>query len=326
MNRAVLVCAVYWLLGATGWAAAPTRATPNRAPLRPNAYDPLPLTSVKPKGWLQRQLRIQAEGLSGHLGEFWPDLGANGGWLGGSGESWERGPCFLDGLVPLAYLLDDAKLIAKARRWVGWTLEHQRADGAIGPASNQDWWPNMVMLKALIQYQEATDDARVIPLMERYFVHQARSLDARPLKSWAVYRWADEVVSVLWLYNRTGEAKLLDLARSLHAQGHDWEGQFAHFAFTGKVTPPNLTLATHVVNNAMALKTAAVWWLITNDAADREALYRQFREMDRYHLLPNGIHSGDEHYAGQDPGNAAPYFQVREKPLGDYPFSPEGAP
>jgi hypothetical protein len=90
----------------------------NHAPLKDNTMAALPLGSIKPQGWLRRQLQIQADGLSGHLDEFWPDLGQNSGWLGGTGESWERGPYYLDGLVPLAYLLDDEKLIAKARKWV----------------------------------------------------------------------------------------------------------------------------------------------------------------------------------------------------------------
>src|ERR1700680_3345772 len=111
-------------------------AVPNRAPLQPNAFNPLPLTSVMPKGWLLEQLRIQADGLSGHLDEFWPDLGSNSGWLGGTGESWERGPYFLDGLVPLAYLLDDPGLKAKVQKYIDWTLTHQADDGRIGPRSN----------------------------------------------------------------------------------------------------------------------------------------------------------------------------------------------
>ena len=73
----------------------------------------------------------------------------------------------MDGLVPLAFLLGDPKLIAKANRWINWTLTHQRPDGSIGPAKNKDWWPNIVVLKALTQYQEATGDPRVIPLIER---------------------------------------------------------------------------------------------------------------------------------------------------------------
>src|SRR5579885_2183790 len=138
----------------------------NRPPLVPLAFATLPLGAMQPRGWLRRQLHLQADGLTGHLEEFWPDLGPNSGWLGGTGESWERGPYYLDGLVPLAYLLGDEKLITRARKWLDWTLDHQRADGWLGPAhdphdvrhSPYDVWPVTVMLKALTQFQEATGD------------------------------------------------------------------------------------------------------------------------------------------------------------------------
>ena len=114
-------------------AAKAAQVVPNRQPLRSEAFVPLPLGTVMPAGWLRRQLQIQAEGLTGHLDEFWADVGKNSGWLGGTGESWERGPYFLDGLVPLAYLLKDERLIAKARPWIEWTLTHQDPDGRMGP-------------------------------------------------------------------------------------------------------------------------------------------------------------------------------------------------
>ena len=110
----------------------PQAPVPNRAPLAPNVFYALPLGSVKPTGWMKQQLRIQADGLSGHLDEFWPDVGSNSAWLGGSGEGWERGPYYLDGLLPLAYLLDDPVLIQKARKFIDWTLEHQRPTAPSG--------------------------------------------------------------------------------------------------------------------------------------------------------------------------------------------------
>ena len=295
-----------------GASARAGQAVENRPPLAPGVFVQLPLTSVKPRGWLRDQLLIQAEGLSGHLDEFWSDLGPNSAWLGGSGEGWERGPYYADGLVPLAYLLGDAKLIAKAKKWVDWTLEHQRPDGAIGPEKNADWWPNMLMLKALTQYQEASGDPRVVPLMERYFAYQAKQLDQRPLKEWAIFRWHDEVLSVLWLYNRTGDESLLRLARKLHDKGHDWEAQFAAFPYTSRIEKAQATLSTHGVNNAMALKAAAVWYLITNRDGDREAAYRMLRELDAYHSLPNGIFSADEHYAGRNPSQGTELCAVVE--------------
>jgi len=320
-----LACLQFFISAQRIPAAERTAANPvvNRAPLPANPFYPLPLTSIKPRGWLLRQLQIQAAGLTGHLDEFWPDVGPNSGWLGGTGESWERGPYYLDGLVPLAYLLDDAKLKEKANRRIEWTLTHQRPDGSIGPEKNKDWWPNMVMLKALTQYQEATGDARVIPLMQRYFRYQAASLAARPLHEWAKYRWADEVVSVLWLYNRTGDASLLELAKTLHAQGHDWRGEFENFPFTAPTTQeqlglkgdnnPDVAMNAHGVNNAMALKTSGEWSLVSGDDSDRQAAARQLGELDQYHLLPNGMFSCDEHLAGHDPSHGTELCSVVEE-------------
>ncbi|MHB0875964.1 MAG: beta-L-arabinofuranosidase domain-containing protein [Anaerolineae bacterium] len=280
---------------------------PNRAPLAPQAFEPLPLGSVLPAGWLRNQLRIQADGLSGHIDEFWPDLGPNSGWLGGSGESWERGPYYLDGLVPLAYLLQDDRLIAKARRWLDWTLDGQQHDGWLGPVRSAlpqhrryDAWPVIVMLKALTQFHEATGDERVIPAMGRFFTFLARHLDAYPLHSWGQFRWADLLLSLTWLYNRTGDPSLVDLAWRLHEQGYDWTDHFSRFRFTGR-TNATFALDTHVVNNAMGVKTPGAWFQFSYDPADRQAVYDALANLDRYHGQVTGIFSGDEHLAGPDP-------------------------
>ena len=215
--------------------------------------------------------------------------------------------------MPLAYLTQDATLIAKVKKWMDWALDHQQPDGAIGPVKNLDWWPNYVMLKALMQYQEASGDARVIPLMEKYFAYQARHMDERPLKEWAIFRWHDEVLSVLWLYNRNGDRALLDLARKLHAQGHDWEAQFAEFPDARKRSrSTGANLSTHGVNNAMAMKAAAVWWLVTGEKGDRDSLYQMLDALDRYHGQPSGIFSADEHYAGRDPSQGTELCAVVE--------------
>ncbi len=222
--------------------SAPSAIIKNLAPLAPNAFYTLPLGAIRPSGWLREQLQIQANGLGGHLDETWADVGSNSGWLGGTGESWERGPYFLDGLIPLAYLLDDARLKAKAQKFVDWTLTNQASTGMIGPRSNDDWWPRMVMLKALVQYQEATGDPRVIPVLLRYSAYQLKALPGRPLRDWGRFRWQDNALVGIWLYNRTGDANVLELVRLLHKQGYDWQAQFSDFKYTQPITPEIIKL------------------------------------------------------------------------------------
>src|SRR5690349_19387763 len=81
-----------------------------RVPLAASQFYLFPNGSIEPAGWLKSQLQIQAAGLGGRLDEVWPDVGPNSGWLGGDGESWERGPYFVDGLLPLAWQLNDPAL------------------------------------------------------------------------------------------------------------------------------------------------------------------------------------------------------------------------
>jgi hypothetical protein len=289
----------------------------------PGVFELLPLGSIRPSGWLKNQLRIQADGLSGHLGETWADVGPNSGWLGGAGESWERGPYYMDGLLPLAYLLEDERLKATAQRFIDWTLEHQASNGMIGPATNNDWWPRIVMLKALVQYQELTGDARVIPLMDRYFRYQLAELPTRPLRDWGRFRWQDEVLSVLWLYRRSGEPYLLDLAQLLRTQGYDWIAEFENFPYTEPITREflklnnggglkDLALSTHGVNNAQAVKAGAVWSQVSGADADRHASMRMILELEKYHGLPNGMFSCDEHLAGRNPSQGSELCSVVE--------------
>jgi len=315
--------AFYGALAETPGSFLISNVFPNCAPLAKNVFYPFSLGAIRPKGWLLEQLRIQAQGLGGHLDEFWPDLSSDSGWLGGPGESWERGPYFLDGLVPLAHLLQDHTLLAKTNKWIDWTLKNQAATGMIGPSKNDDWWPRMVMLKVLTQHHEATGDPRVIPAMRRYFAYQLEELTDRPLRDWGKYRWQDELLSIVWLYNRTADSDLLQLAQLLRQQGYGWKSQFDSFQYTKRTSAkelglqegkplPEIAMQTHGVNNAMALKTSALWWLFSKDSSERGGVERQLTMLDLYHGMPTGMFSADEHYAGKNPSQGVELCAVVE--------------
>jgi len=289
-------------------------------------FEALPLGSILPADWLKNQLRIQADGFTGHLEEHWADVGPDNGWIGGTGESWERGPYYLDGLLPLAYLLQDEVLIAKANKWIEWSLQSQREDGFFGPAQivtvnndldkRHDWWHYMIVLKAMTQYAEATGDARVEPFMTRFFQFVLGKIDAIPLSGWAQARGAEMLLSILWLYKRTGDEFLLTLADKVAEQTTDWTDVFGDFPFWRKVE--EWDWQTHVVNVAMGIKTPGVRFEMTGDDNEREAVHRGIDSLMTYHGQAHGMFSGDEWLSGTHPSQGVELCAVVE-----YMFSME---
>jgi len=281
---------------------APKAAAPG---LRAPAFEPLQLGTIKPAGWLKDQLRIQAAGLSGHLDEFWPDI-KDSAWFGGKCDGWELVPYWLDGLVPLAYVLDDPTLKAKVKKSIDTILDRQHADGWLGPVGDSlkhkpyDVWPLFPLFKALTQYQEATGDPRVVPALLKACRKIDQVIAREPMYSWARFRAADFAVTLFWLYDRTKEPWLLELARKAFAQSHDWRAQFDDFKFTAK-TQGKFELDTHGVNTGVALKYGGVRYRLTGDAKDKDVIFRMLDLLDRYHGQATGIFTCDEHLAGRSP-------------------------
>ena len=61
-------------------------------------------------GWIKKQLICQSNSLFGNLDKIWKDI-KDSKWLGGKEEGWERFPYYLNGLISLAYALNDEELI-----------------------------------------------------------------------------------------------------------------------------------------------------------------------------------------------------------------------
>jgi hypothetical protein len=274
----------------------------NRPPLKQSSFVALPLGAVKPLGWLKNQLVLQANGLTGHLDEFWPDL-VDSAWKGGKGEGWERGPYYLDGLVPLAYILDDPRLIAKVKPFIEWTLSSQQPDGWFGPTKNKDRWPLAVALKVLTQYQEATNDPRVIPLLTKYFKYIKDTPPDWPDKDWRGVRAMENGLTAFWLYDRTGDPDILAAAESIRTHSFDWTAHYLNFPFKFPPLKHGIKQShqTHVVNNAMAIKHPGVWWVLTGEERYRKGAYEAIRVLDEYQGQVGGRFGGDEHLCGKDP-------------------------
>ncbi|MBP1634523.1 MAG: hypothetical protein H6Q10_1097, partial [Acidobacteria bacterium] len=271
------------------------------------AFRPLPLGSIRPAGWLLRQLRIQADGLSGHLDEFWPDV-AKSKWFGGDAEGWERAPYWLDGAIPLAWLLDDGPMKERIAGHVGHIVSSQRPDGWYSPypedavAKRYDMWAILLANKALVQYHEATGDQRVLDAVNRSLRAMQAGLDRTPLYDWGRFRWYEGLVPIFHLYEWTREPWLLDLARKLREQGVDFESLYKTEDITLPTPRRGLWKWTkHVVNTAMAAKAAALSWRLDRRPGDRVFARTMIDLLDRHHGQVTGMFTGDECLAGRNP-------------------------
>lgn len=318
-----------------------------------NPYTMLPLGDIKPEGWLKEQLIRQKNGMTGNLDAQYPKVvGANSAWLGGDGDTWERGPYWLDGLLPLAYLLDDKELKAKSQKWIEWLIANQREDGYIGPKvhitppvqesgvqkdAEEDWWPRMVMLKVCQQYYSATKDPRILKMMTNYFRYQLKQLPVNHLDKWSHWanrRGGDNLQSVIWLYEITGDAFLLELAEILYDQTWPFAKIFQNtyqkqegiehlFPFSQGILYPfdqkqidkmhiGQIQSFHCVNLAQGIKTPVIYYQLHKDPVYINCVKKAFLDLDAFHGQAQGMYGGDEPLHGNMPTTGIEFCSIVE--------------
>ncbi len=264
----------------------------NRSPLLPSPLVKLPIGSIRPGGWLKKMLELEREGMTGRLSEVSPWLDtAKSAWASPEGKGargWEELPYWLRGFGDLGYVLGDTALQKQARFWIEAVLRSQREDGWFGPRDlltslngKPDLWPNMLVLNILQSFYEYTHDARVLPFLTRYCAWENR-LPAESFGAgyWPKMRMGDNIESVLWLYNRTGESWLLQLAEKMHASMARWDRGVINW---------------HNVNIAQGFRAPAMLYPEAKDSALYRAAGRNYEKvMDEYGQFPGGGFAADE--------------------------------
>ena len=270
----------------------------NKQPLLPLSFIKLPVGSIKPGGWILKYLQLQRDGLTGHLGEIsaWLEKN-NNAWFSGNGEGdhgWEEVPYWLKGYGNLGYILNDDTIITETKKWLEKVFQSQQPNGYFGPrivendhqdnkGATPDLWPNMLMLWTMQSYYEYSKDPRVIPFMTKYFKWQTTIPDNKLLKIyWENSRGGDNLYSIYWLYNQTGEKWLLDLATKIHNNTADWMQTY---------TLPNW----HNVNVAQCFREPATYYMQTKDSTFLQATYDDYNLIRTlYGQVPGGMFGADE--------------------------------
>lgn len=283
--------------------------------MRGAKYRALTAQQIKPEGWLLRQLEIQAEGLSGHLDLVWPDI-RESKWIGGDKEGWERVPYWLDGFIPLAYLLDDEDLKKRAKRYIDAILAAQKEDGWICPCEPEerdryDLWAAFLICKVLVLYQDCSGDERIEEAVYRALKQLLPHIARNTLFNWSAARWYECLIPILWMYERRPEPWLLQLMELLDADGIDYEKLYTYFDFQKPASKKYWTQTNHVVNTAMAFKCRALMSCLTEEDPDEFAL-SMYQKVMKYNSMATGHFTGDECLSGDAPIQGSECCSVAE--------------
>ena len=257
---------------------------------------------IKPCGWLKRQLEIQAEGLSGNLDKIWRDV-RDSAWIGGDAEGWERVPYWLDGFIPLAYLLENEDMIARAKKYIDAMLLRQDNDGWICPCSEEeiekyDTWAVQLVSKVLAVYYNCSGDERIPDALYRVMKNYYELMKSGRVKlfDWGRARWFEAFIAIRFLKERYDEPWLTELAKMLKEQGT----YYLNLVDLWRRPLNKWTFETHIVNLAMMLKSEAVSADILGE--EYTDLAEELSEILReYNGTPTGLFTGDECLSGLSP-------------------------
>ncbi|KAH9826563.1 Beta-L-arabinofuranosidase [Teratosphaeria destructans] len=308
-------------------------------PLVPFTFEPLPLGTIKPTGWLRDQLQLMADGLAGHEYDFYKYV-ANSSWLGGDQEYSnlnEGFPYWFNGLVPLAYGLDDARLKEQVHSSAQTVLRLQQRDGWLGPETGVDrnFWARYPLCLGLIQLAEAnrTWTGPIVSALHNftqlmhnmladnytgYIAHPGDELDSDGT-AWGQVRSQDMIITLQWLYEHhpgNHSQILLNNMQYLHKEGLNWEDWYNEAAYFGQdiekdlntvdstVTSENYPFE-HGVNVGQGLKAPAVVRRFTHNESLVQTAYDGVNWTMTYHGGSHGSVIADERLVGLAPYSGA---------------------
>lgn len=273
---------------------------------RIRGWQELPITDIEPRGWLRSFLERQRDGLTGHLNVAGYPFNTDG-WLR---DSLPRGPrtlaswwpfeqyaYWVDGVVRCGLLLNDKTLLRRARRQIDHVLQNPDKDGYLGPASLKtladharpsERWPHAVFFRAITADYDARSSAKTLKALVRHYLSNTAAHDKT--------RNVCNVETMAWLYEKTGDRRLLDEAvRSYTA----FQNNHPKSGATIKNMLSNARAKDHGPTYMELFKLGALLYRVTGQRRWLDASINAQKKLVRDHLLVDGVPSTTEHLRGR---------------------------
>ncbi len=255
-------------------------------------FSELPVGSVQPRGWIQKWLGRQAEGLTGHpenmsypydtcmYAGYIPRPRTTNIWW----KAWwpyEQSAYFVDATTRLSWLIDDSSITARRDANLDFILAHSSGTNFGGSTA---CWPNAVVGRALMAQFSATSDPRIAAIMQNWLLGSADEISQGG-------RSGVNFEEAFYLYGLTGDPRLLDLGRKIY-EGylHDTNS----FCTTAKIDG-HKPFVEHGVTAAEELKCLPLMYSYTGDRESLRLARRAYQKVLDHNLMADGGIVSAEH-------------------------------
>jgi len=277
----------------------------------------IPIADITPEGWLGEVLRRQRDGLalnrkaSGYPygTDLWVGKLPNGQW-----KDYEQTAYFLDGAYRAGLLLKDKALIDLALANINYVLEHPEPDGKLGPTekdygrklspdeadgptSTGEQWPFAVFTRLLMAYYSTTGDQRVIDSLTKHYLALPANFGMAP-------RDVMNIEGMCWLYARTGDKRMLDLAERTWANAMKGIKSNPKGRYELDVLASGPLMRGHGVTVSEQTKLPALLYMVTGNKKYLDASLGVFNALYRDHEQVDGVLSSDAALTGKLPDHS----------------------
>ncbi|MGE5558917.1 MAG: beta-L-arabinofuranosidase domain-containing protein [Bacillota bacterium] len=282
--------------------------------------------NIRAEGWLQMAINTEANGATGHLDEFAPEIMRNpfvnnltkadegkiGYIIGELAGNW------IDGLVRLACLTQDVALMEKTQNWIRQILDKQQKDKEpyIGVLENGRWenvcaelWPQSRAYLALLGYYEATHDRSVLKavikaadLTIKYFSPDQHPELTDPSRAGKVNTHALMIVEPMTLlYEITGKRKYAQFSEYIYGKLK----YYNDYLLAGKL----YLHGVHVVEN---VRVPALLYAMTGKREYLELAKKGVELIQANYINAAGAIRSDELVSYDEPNRASEYCAMTE--------------
>ena len=256
---------------------------------------------ICPRGILSELLETQMNGLTGHI--------ENAGfpfdriWWGNNAEQeenenphwwvYEQTAYWLDGFTRCAILLEDECALHRAEKIIYSVINNPNSDGYLGPQALKEtdgWnrWPHTVFFRACMALYEQNNDVKLLhALTEHYLGGSARHDKLRDITN---------IEIMLWLYARTGEKELLQMAEEDYISYN----QSCADDNCDEVSLSDKKPYCHGVTYNEYSKLGAILYRYTGKEKYLQASESAYDKLERLFMLPGGCHCSNEFLLSDD--------------------------